>query len=156
LRICFLIFFICTLNSCEKLFLFGFCTSNFSIISCISLCEIHTNFVKITRVSFLMFLSIKSHKLRVNLVFFFLYTMITIFFGLQALSHLGSDDSLKTKIKGFFIFSGHIPSRTCGIFSMLPTSEERRDPGSVFFPLYSRPRVLIGVDVFRPQIYCIP
>jgi hypothetical protein len=82
--------------------------------------------------------------------------VISIFFGPQAFSHLGSGDSKNKTKKGSFIFSGHIPLGTCGITSMLPTSEARRDPGLVFLLLYLRPRVPIGVDVFRPQIYCIP
>jgi hypothetical protein len=80
--------------------------------------------------------------------------MAPIFSGPQALSHLGSDDS-KNKKKGFLIFAGHISLRTCGITSMLATSEARRDPGLKFPLINSRPRVPIGDDVFRPQIYCI-
>jgi hypothetical protein len=65
-------------------------------------------------------------------VFFFFDTVIPIFFRPQELSHLGSGDSKNKTKKGSFIFSGHIPLGTCGITSMLPTSEARRDPGLVF------------------------
>jgi hypothetical protein len=77
--------------------------------------------------------------------------MVPIFFGPQTLSHLGSGDS-KNKKKGLFIFSGHISIGTCGITSILPTSKARRDSGLVFPLLNSRPRVPIGIDVFRSQM----
>jgi hypothetical protein len=79
--------------------------------------------------------------------------MVPIFSGPQALNHSVFGDS-KNK-KSFPHISGHIPLGTCGITSMLPTFETRRGPGLVFPLLFSRPRVPIGVDVFRPQIYCI-
>jgi hypothetical protein len=64
--------------------------------------------------------------------------MVSIFFGPQALSHLVRLLQKQKKIKVFLIFSGHIPLETCGISSMLPTSEARSDPRLAFFYIHDR------------------